>query len=95
MSRPLTKSMIAQHLADKHDLPKTIVLEFLNHFAALAYREAKHVFPLPGIGKLRVVQRRARMARHPKTGAKIAIPARRVLKLRLTKTAKEAILSHS
>ena len=95
MSRPLTKSMIAQHLADKHDLPKTIILEFLNHLATLAHREAKHVFPLPGIGKLRVVHRRARLARHPKTGATITIPARRVLKLRLAKAAKEAILGHA
>ena len=95
MGQALTKSMIVQELAEKHDLPKTIVLDFLNHLAALAYREAKHVFPIPGIGKLRVAQRRARLARHPRTGAVITVPARRVVRFRLSKAAKDAILKHS
>lgn len=95
MGQALTKSMIADVLAEKHELPKKLIIEFLNHFATLAYREAKHVFPIPGLGKLRVVNRRARLARHPRTGATITIPARRVIAFRVAKCAKEAIFKQS
>jgi DNA-binding protein HU-beta len=95
MGQSMNKSMIANELADRHDLPKTVVMEFLNHFARLAYREARHVFPIPGLGKLRVVTRRARLARHPRTGATMTLPARRVITFRLAKSAKDAIFGQS
>ncbi len=57
----------------------------------LAYKEAKNGFTVPGLGKLVVVQRKARTGRNPATGATIKIPAKKVLKFRIAKAAKEAI----
>jgi len=59
----------------------------------LAYREAKNSFTLPGIGKLVLVDRKARIGRNPATGAQINIPAKTVVKFRVAKAAKEAVLS--
>ena len=64
----------------------------LEDFAALAYREAKNVFVVPGIGKLVLANRKARMGRNPQTGEAIKIPAKRVVKFRVSKAAKDAIL---
>ena len=50
-------------------------------------------FTLPGIGKLVLVDRKARIGRNPSTGAEIQIPAKRVLKFRIAKAAKDAILT--
>jgi DNA-binding protein HU-beta len=60
--------------------------------AALAYKEAKNAFTLPGLGKLVLVNRKARMGRNPQTGEAIKIPAKKVVKFRVAKAAKEAIL---
>ena len=58
----------------------------------LAYKHAKDTFTLPGIGKLVLVNRKARMGRNPKTGETIKIPAKKVVKFRVAKAAKDAIL---
>ena len=92
MAKAMTKSAIVSHLAEKGDMTKkqaTIVLESL---VALAYKEAKKGFTIPGLGKLVVVQRKARMGRNPQTGQPIKIPARRALKFRIAKAAKDAVL---
>ena len=57
----------------------------------MAYKEAKVGFTIPGLGKLVVVNRKARMGRNPATGEQIKIPAKRVLKFRIAKAAKDAI----
>ncbi|HOW74206.1 MAG TPA: HU family DNA-binding protein, partial [Phycisphaerae bacterium] len=65
---------------------------FLQELAALAYDEAKNSFTLPGLGKLVLVQRKARMGRNPATGETIKIAAKKVVKFRVAKAAKDAIL---
>ena len=60
--------------------------------AALAYKGAKDGFTIPGIGKLVKVRRKARMGRNPATGESIKIPAKTVLKFRIAKAAKDAVL---
>ena len=92
MGKPLTKSQIAEHLAEKSGLTKKAMVEFLDELAALAYREAKNVFTLPGLGKLKLANRKARIGRNPQTGKEIKIPAKRVVKFRVAKAAKDAIL---
>jgi DNA-binding protein HU-beta len=92
MGKPLTKSQIAEHLAEKSGLTKRAMVEFLDEFAALAYREAKNVFTVPGLGKLKLANRKARIGRNPQTGKAIKIPAKRVVKFRVVKAAKDAIL---
>ena len=58
----------------------------------MAYKNAKNGFTVPGLGKLVLVNRKARMGRNPATGAAIKIPAKRVVKFRVAKACKDAIL---
>ena len=92
MAKAMTKSQIADYVAKKADLKKKVAVSILEDLAALAYKEAKNSFTLPGLGKLVLVQRKARMGRNPQTGAAIKIPAKKVVKFRVAKAAKEAIL---
>ena len=92
MGKPLTKSQIAEHLAEISGLTKRAMVQLLDEFAALAYREAKNVFTVPGLGKLKLANRKARIGRNPQTGKEIKIPAKRVVKFRVVKAAKDAIL---
>jgi DNA-binding protein HU-beta len=92
MGKPLTKSQISEQLAEKSGLTKKAMVQFLDELAALAYREAKNVFTLPGLGKLKLANRKARIGRNPQTGKEIKIPAKRVVKFRVAKAAKDAIL---
>lgn len=92
MPKSMTKSQIADHLAQKSGLTKKAAVQLLDDFAALAYREAKNVFTVPGIGKLKLANRKARIGRNPQTGEEIKIPAKRVVKFRVAKVAKDSIL---
>ena len=91
MAKGMTKAQIADHLAQKTELSKKQVLHVLDELAQLAYSEAHRGFSVPGFGKLVVVDRKARMGRNPKTGEPIQIPAKRALKFRLGKEAKDAV----
>ena len=93
MGKAMSKSQIAAHFADKFQLKKKVAVEILEELANLAYTEAKNSFTLPGIGKLVLVNRAARMGRNPATGATIQIPAKTVVKFRVAKAAKEAVLT--
>ncbi|HMP73477.1 MAG TPA: HU family DNA-binding protein [Kiritimatiellia bacterium] len=88
----LTKTQIAAKLADTTGLTKKQVNEFLDALAKLAYKEAKNGFTFPGVGKLVLVQRKARTGRNPATGETIKIPAKKVVKFRVAKAAKDSIL---
>jgi DNA-binding protein HU-beta len=92
MAKAMTKSQIADSIAKKADIKKKLAVQILEDLAALAYKEAKNSFTLPGLGKLVLVQRKARMGRNPQTGEAIKIPAKKVVKFRVAKAAKEAIL---
>ncbi|GMU24537.1 MAG: integration host factor subunit beta [Phycisphaerae bacterium] len=92
MAKKLSKSAVAAHLAEKVDISKKQASMFLEELANLAYREAKNSFTLPGLGKLVLVNRKARLARNPATGETIKVPAKKVLKFRVAKAAKDAIL---
>ena len=67
-------------------------MQFLDELADLAYKNAKNTFTLPGLGKLVLINRKARLGRNPATGEQIQIPAKRVVKFRVAKAAKDAIL---
>ena len=92
MAKPLTKSQIVSEIAEKAAISKKDAAGFLEMLAALAYKHAKNTFTLPGIGKLVLQNRKARMGRNPATGASIKIPAKKVVKFRVAKAAKDAIL---
>ena len=92
MAKSMTKSQIADHIAGKAGITKKTAVQLLDDLAALAYREAKNAFVVPGIGKLVLANRKARMGRNPQTGESIKIPAKRVVKFRVAKIAKDSIL---
>lgn len=92
MAKKMTKSQTIAHMAEKMGISKKQAAQGMEEFVKLAYREAKNTFTIPGLGKLVLVNRAARMGRNPATGATIQIPAKRVVKFRVAKQAKEAIL---
>ncbi|MBN2505985.1 MAG: HU family DNA-binding protein [Verrucomicrobia bacterium] len=92
MAKALTKSQIAAAVAERVEISKKQAVEALDFLAQLAYKNAKNTFTLPGLGKLVLVNRKARQGRNPATGETINIPAKRVVKFRVAKAAKEAIL---
>ncbi len=89
----LSKSDIAGAIAEKTSVTKQVAEAMLDSLAQLAYANAKDSFTVPGIGKLIVVDRKARLARNPQTGAEIQVPAKKALKFRIAKAAKDAILA--
>ena len=92
MAKALTKSQIVAAIAEANGLAKKQTGEILDSIVQLAYKNAKNSFTLPGLGKLVLVNRKARVGRNPATGATIKIPAKRVVKFRIAKAAKDAIL---
>jgi DNA-binding protein HU-beta len=90
----MTKSQILQALADKTGMSKKDVSTFMDSMTDLAYAEVKKSgeFAIPGVGKLVKVHRNARMGRNPATGEEIQIPAKTVVKFRVAKAAKDAVL---
>ena len=92
MAKALSKSQIASELAEKNGITKKQAVEILEFIAELAYKNAKNTFTLPGLGKLKLKNRAARLGRNPATGEQIQIPAKRVVKFQVAKAAKDAIL---
>jgi DNA-binding protein HU-beta len=92
MAKALSKSQIASAIAEKNGLTKKQATEVIASIVELAYKNAKNSFTLPGLGKLVLVNRKARMGRNPATGETIKIAAKRVVKFRVAKAAKDAIL---
>jgi DNA-binding protein HU-beta len=92
--KPMTKSQIVGYFADKFKMPKKGAAEWLDAYAELAVAQTKKVgaFVLPGIGKSVLAKRKARMGKNPKTGEAISIPAKTVVKMRLAKAFKDAIV---
>jgi DNA-binding protein HU-beta len=90
----MTKAQIMSALAEKTGMKKSEVVGMMDVMTAMAYGEVKKSgeFVLPGFGKMVKVQRKERMGRNPATGESIKIPAKTVVKFRLSKAAKEAVL---
>jgi DNA-binding protein HU-beta len=91
----MTKSQFMATLGDMLGVSKKEADEFWEKFVALAYSEVtgdSGEFSLPGLGKLVKKDRAARMGRNPATGEQIHIPAKTVVKFRVAKAAKDAVL---
>ena len=90
----MTKSQIVSALSEKSGFAKKDVVSILEILANLAYSEVKKSgeFVLPGFGKMVKAKRAARMGVNPATGEKIKIAAKTVVKFRLAKAAKDAVL---
>jgi DNA-binding protein HU-beta len=90
----MTQSEIVQGLAEKCEVPKKVAQVMLASLSETAISEVKKngLFVLPGIGRLVRVDRKARMGRNPATGEAIKIAAKKVVKFRIAKAAKDAIV---
>ena len=90
----MTKAQIVVTLAEATGLSKKDVAGFFETFSDLAYREVKTSGEclVPGFGKLVKANRKAREGRNPATGETIHIPAKTVVKFRLAKAVKDAVL---
>ena len=93
-AKPITKSQLVGELAEKLGITKKDVGGFIDTLSQIAGRETKKngSFTLPGIGKLVKVQRKARTGRNPATGEEIKIKAKTVVKFRVAKACKDAII---
>ncbi len=94
MAKAMTKSQLYRELAENVELPRKTVVAFMDELTNIAMKETKNsgVFTLPGFGKLRKVNRKARMGRNPQTGEAIKIPAKTVVRFRISKACKEAVV---
>jgi len=95
MANRMSKSDIMTHLAHKTGLKKKEVAVVVDELVHLAQKEAKNTFQIPGLGILVLAQRPARqmvMRFGPKAGQTVDVPAKKVLKFRFAKSAKDAIL---
>jgi len=92
--KPMTKAQIVSYFAEKFELSKKTASAFIDEVAGFAISETKKAgsFTLPGIGKLVLSKRKARMGRNPATGEAIKIPAKTVVKMRIAKALKDAIV---
>lgn len=92
MAKSKTKSEIISGIATAAEITRKQAAAALCGLVDMAYKGAKDKFSIPGLGKLVLVNRQARKGRNPATGEIIDIPAKRVVKFRVAKAAKEAIL---
>jgi DNA-binding protein HU-beta len=94
MAKQMTKAATVGYLAEQTELSKKQVAGFMDELQALAVKEAKKsgAFVIPGIGKVVLSNRKARMGRNPQTGEPIKIAAKRVVRIRAVKVLKDAIL---
>lgn len=92
--KKMTQTAIVRELAETTGINNRVAKQFIESLAQLAVRETKKngVFILPGIGRLVRAERKARTGRNPATGETIKIPAKKVVKFRLAKSVKDAIV---
>ena len=84
-ARRMGKSELFSHFSEKFELKRTQVRELFDELTALGEKELKRSgeFVIPGMVKLVVQKRKARMGR---------IPAKTVVKARIVKQLKDAVL---
>jgi DNA-binding protein HU-beta len=94
MGESMTQTQIVQALAEKCEVTKKVAGSLMTTLAQTAISEVKKngVFVIPGLGRLVRVDRKARMGRNPATGESIKIAAKKVVKFRVAKAAKDAIV---
>ncbi len=94
MAKGMTKSEVLNAVAEKLGKSRKEVAEMIDALVGVAYDETKKSgeFTIPGLGKLLKKHREARMGRNPATGEQIKIAAKTVVKFRVAKAAKDAIL---
>ena len=90
----MTQTQLVRTLAENCEVNNKVARQFLDCLSSVAISEVKKngVFVMPGLGRLVRVDRKARTGRNPATGESIKIPAKKVVKFRVAKAAKDAIV---
>ena len=90
----MTQTQMVRELAETTGLNNKVAKQFITALGDMAVRETKKngMFIIPGIGRLVRVERKARTGRNPATGETIKIPAKKVVKFRVAKAVKDAIV---
>ncbi len=93
-TKPMTKSELFSQIAENTGASKKSVGEIVDALINIAYQETKDKgeFTVPGLGKLSLQDRKARTGRNPATGEVINIPAKKVVKFKVSKIANDNIL---
>lgn len=93
MADRMSQTQVIRHLAEKTGVSNKVAKEMVNSLVELSVQQARKVgiFVLPGLGRLKKVQRKARTGRNPMTGETIKIPAKTTAKFYLAKAVKDAI----
>jgi DNA-binding protein HU-beta len=93
-ARRMGKSELFSHFAERFDMKRTQARDYFDELAMLCEKELKRTgeFVLPGMVKLVVQKRKARLGRNPATGEEIKIPAKTVVKARIIKQLKDSVL---
>ncbi len=94
MANAMTKSQVVSHLAEKAGIQKKAAAAVLEELGSLATKQTKAsgLFVIPGVGKAVKAHRKERKGRNPRTGEEIMIPAKTVVKFRLAKAFKDAVV---
>ena len=90
----MTQTQLVRRLAESCEVSNKVARTLLDTLGSEAIKEVKKtgVFVVPGLGRLVRVDRKARMGRNPATGEAIKIPAKKVVKFRVAKACKDAIV---
>lgn len=89
--KPLTKGQFLTKMGELCDMKRNEVENFMENFVNVAYEEAPYGFVIQGLGKLILKDRPARMARNPRTGGQVQVAAKKVLKFRVAKAARDVL----
>jgi DNA-binding protein HU-beta len=89
----MSKTQLVRTVAEKVGTNNKTAAAFLETLADVAVKETKKtgIFVLPGLGRLKKSNRKARMGRNPQTGEPIKIPAKTVVKFYVSKAVKDTI----
>ena len=92
--KAMTQTQIVKAIAEACEVPNGKARQMLMFLSETAVKEVKKngLFIVPGLGRLVRAERKARMGRNPATGETIKIAAKKVVKFRIAKSAKDAIV---
>jgi len=93
-SAKMTQTQLIGKIADGAGITKKQAKTAVETLTAAVLGEVKKngVCVVPGLGRLVRQERKARMGRNPATGETIKIPAKKVVKFRIAKAVKDAIV---
>jgi nucleoid DNA-binding protein len=89
----MTKADLVDEIAERTGLTKKDVAETVDEFLASVTRalEAGKHIEIRGFGTFKVKDRKSRIARNPRTGDAVQVPARRVPVFKVSKELKDKV----